>query len=314
MNSSLRHAAAALLFCLLVGGAGCGTTQPERNSAKSSRTQRAPGSAELLLTSALLRQSVDKNTQQALALVKLAAEKEPSRVDIAWLHAQLCLETRGCEPEPLSAHLRKLDPDNGTAWLSALARAQKQQDRAAEDQILEALSRSKHFNIYWNGLVARVALVFSEEVAAAKADKLPDPLTRALNQTVSWVSGIALPSFEPLGESCSVIRMVRAETSQRCAQIAVALQRSDSYIAEGIGLGIAERIATPRTDAAAKVGARLVKTIYQRNVVAQIIETQTQRDKFTNELLKLMTSLPREQDVFLAVMRWAGQPLEPPPG
>jgi hypothetical protein len=257
---------------------------------------------------------VDNNTQQALALVKMAAEKEPDRVDIAWLHAQLCLETRGCEPEPLSAILRKLDPDNGTAWLSALARAQKQQDRAAEDQILEALSRSKHFNIYWNRLVSRVALVFSEEIAAAKADKLPDPLTRAVNQTVNWMSGIALPSFEPLAESCSVTRMVRGGTSQLCAQIAAALQRSDSYIAEGMGLGIAQRITTPGTDAATKVGERIGTARYQRDTVAQIIETQTQRDKFTNELLQLMTSLPREQDVFLAVMRWAGQPLEPPPG
>lgn len=312
MNSSLRRAVAALLFSLMVGGAGCGTTQPGRNSAKSAQTQRS--SAELLLSNALLRQSVDKNPQQALALVKLAAEKEPNRVDIAWLHAQLCLETRGCEPEPLSAHLRKLDPDNGTVWLSALARAQKQQDRAAEDQILEALSHSKHFNIYWNGLVARVALVFSEEVAATKADKLPDPLTRALNQTVSWVSGIALPSFEPVAESCGVARMVRAETSQRCALIAAALQRSDSYIAEAMGLGIAQRITRLGTDPATKVAERIDKARYQRTVVAQIIETQTERDKFTNELLQLMRSLPREQDVFLAVMRWSGQPLEPPPG
>jgi hypothetical protein len=31
-----------------------------------------------------------------------------------------------------------------------------------------------------------------------------------------------------------------------------------------------------------------------------------ERDKFTAELLKLMSSLHREQDVFAAVLRWAG--------
>lgn len=313
-----RHAgdrAPALVFSftlsLLLGIAGCGTTQPERNSGQRVPTPRAAGSAESLLVNALLRQFADNNSQQALTFVAQAAAKEPNRVDTAWLHAQLCLQTRGCEPEPLLARLGKLDPTNGTAWLGALARAQQRQDRASEDQILELLSRSKHFNIYWNTLVSRIAVAFGEEVAAGKADKLPDPLSRAVNQTINWISGIALPTFEPLAESCTVTRMVRAEISQRCARIAAALQRSDSYVAEGMGLGIAQRIASPGTPAARNVAELIDIARYQRDTAGQIIESQVDRDKFTKELLKLMTALPREQDVFLAVMRWSGQPLEP---
>jgi hypothetical protein len=306
--NACRTAALAFSFLLSVG---CGTAQPERSSGKAAQTPRDSGSAESLLVNALLRQFADNNSQQALTFVSQAAGKAPDRVDIAWLHAQLCLQTRGCEPEPLLARLGKLDPANGTAWLGALARAQQQQDRAAEDQILEVLSRSKHFNIYWNTLVSRVAVAFSKEVAAGKADKLPDPLSRAVNQTVNWISGIALPTFEPLAESCTVTRMVRAEISQRCARIAAALQHSDSYVAEGMGLGIAQRIATPGTPPAAKVAERIGTARYQRDTAGQIIESQVDRDKFTKELLQLMASLPREQDVFIAVMRWAGQPLEP---
>lgn len=304
------YRAAALAFSFLLGAAGCGTAQPGRGSGKTTQA-RGSDSAESLLVNALLRQFADNNSEQALTFVGQAAGKAPQRVDIAWLHAQLCLQTRGCDSEALLARLAKLDPGNGTAWLGALARAQQQQDRAAEDQILEVLSRSKHFNIYWNTLVSRVAVVFSEEVAAGKADKLPDPLSRAVNQTVNWISAIALPTFEPLAESCTVTRMVRAAISQHCARIAAALQHSDSYVAEGMGLGISQRIAASETQSATTVAERIDTARYQRDTAGQIIESQVDRDKFTKELLKLMTSLPREQDVFIAVIRWAGQPLEP---
>jgi hypothetical protein len=43
------------------------------------------------------------------------------------------------------------------------------------------------------------------------------------------------------------------------------------------------------------------------------MESQEDRAALSNELIELMRSLPREQDVFLAVLRWARQPTTPPP-
>ena len=306
----------ALAFSLLLGAAACSTPPAERTSAKTKATQalRSAGAPDVLLVNALLRQFADQNTQQALTFVKQAAASAPERIDIAWLHAQMCVQSRGCEPEPLNARLLKLDPTNGTAWLGALAQAQQDKDRAAEDQILEALSRSKQFNIYWNTLASRVAVAFSEEVAATKGDKLSDPLTRAMNQTVNWLSAFAVPAFQPLAESCGATRMVNAATAQRCALIAAALQRSDTYLAEGMGLGIAQRIATQGTQAATQVNERIAVARYQRDTAGEIIESQPERDQLARELLKLMASLPREQDVFIAVIRWANRPLAPTAG
>jgi hypothetical protein len=314
LAGSIAH---AVLCSILLCATGCSSTpQPERTDAKPGKEARAAGSdaTDVLLVNALLRHFVDRNTQQSLLLVKQAADRSPDRSDIAWLHAQLCLQTKGCDAAGPVARLRKLDPTNGTAWLGALATAVQQDDQASEDQILDALSRSKHFNIYWNTLVSRVAVALSENVAATRGDKLADPLTRAVNQTVNWISAIAIPEFQPITDTCNAPRMAQSAIAQRCALIAAALQRSDSYIAEGVGLGIAQRLATPGTQAAMKVDGRIATARYHRDTAGQLIESQLDRDKFTRELLKLMNSLPREQDVFMAVIRWAGRPTEPAAG
>jgi hypothetical protein len=36
-----------------------------------------------------------------------------------------------------------------------------------------------------------------------------------------------------------------------------------------------------------------------------------EKDKFSDQMLKLMSQLRREQDVSKAILRWAGRPLTP---
>ena len=302
-----------ILFGFLTLASGCGT-QPERAEAKPATPPVAAKStaADALMVQALLRRSADPGSPQGLESAKQAAERAPNRKDIAWLHMQFCQQVSGCNSAALETRLRKLDPDNGNAWLGALARAQEQNDSLAEDKILDELSRSKHFNIYWNTLVSKTAVALSSQAAPPADPKKPgEPLTQAVNQAVDWASTVAVESFEPLGEACGAARTIKGNVAQRCAQIAAALQRSDTYIAEGIGLGIAQRLTTVGTPSAQKVETRIDTIRYQRDAAGAIMEAQVDREKFTRELINLMASLPREQDVFIAVIRWAGQPLEP---
>lgn len=264
----------------------------------------------MLLVNALLRRSADIGNPQVVTLATQATQRAPERKDIAWLHMQLCTQVSGCDAAELETRLRTLDADNGFAWLGALARAQQSNDSMVEERILEEIGGSKHFNIYWNTLVSRIAVALSEQAPPPDPKKPSDSLTRAMDQSVNWISTIAIEALQPLVEACSASRIIRANNAQRCAQIAAALQRSDTYIAEGIGLGIAQRL-TANTQSAQKVTARINATRYQRDTAGQIIQSQLDAEKFTRELLKLMGTLPREQDVFIAVMRWAGQPLEP---
>ena len=180
----------------------------------------------------------------------------------------------------------------------------------AVDRALVNRGRER-FDIYWNSIVSKMALVASADVAAHLGPTTPDVVTTSLNDVIGWLSAVDLPRFAPLSESCSAARTTNPTIAARCAKIANVLMNGDSYIAESVGLGIAERLAPANSPQAAQIAERIKRARYQRDIAGQIIAGQLERDKFSRELIKLMATQRREQDVFLAVIRWGGQPTEP---
>ncbi len=313
LGFSLRTTAAIAAAALLIIS-GCGTTPPQRRDSKPAPTaslQTTP--ADLLLADAMRRQLVE-GAGAALLLVEGAAQRAPSRPDIVWLQIALCRMVPGCQPEPLEARLRRLDPGNGIVWLGPLAKAQQQKDVAAENEILDVMSRSQRFDIYWNSLAARIAVARSQEQSLQTTVLSGGPLTSSLNETIGWLSSVALPALSPVSQSCSVQRAANPLIAARCLGVAQAMQQSDTYIAEGVGLGIAQRLAPTASPQAIATEEQIELSHYQRDIAGQIMNNQIEREKFTHELIKLMSGLHREQDVFVAVIRWAGQPLLPPAG
>lgn len=307
----LKVALVAATCGLLAATTGCGTQPATRKNTAEPVRSTASDSADALIVKALTAGFVNSNVPKSVAYAKRAAHQAPDRREIVWLYAQLCLQTGACPPEPEENKLRNLDPENGTAWLGALARAQKEMDTTAEDTILEAMSRSSYFNIYWNTLASGIAVELNRQSPPPQTDD-KDGLTESLNRAVSWLSTIATVQFQPLIDTCNAGRIQRSATAKHCAKIAAALQRSDSYIAEGMGLGIAERLVAVGAEDRAKVADRISLARYHRETAGEIIQSQQEQNKFTREMLKLMASLPREQDVFTTVIRWAHLPLQPP--
>lgn len=277
--------------------AACGNT-PSRTAAHVS--------PDALMADAMQRQIRERDPARALATMRMAAAQAPDRADVVWLYSQLCGQTRGCESESADAALRRLDPANGAAWLNALGRARERNDVAAENEILDAIGDSERFDVYWNTLTSKITLAASARVAAQNSLPVSDALTAILNGTIGWLSGILLPGFDTLGEACSAARAGNPVMAERCRRVAAVLMRGDSYMAESVGLGIAQRMARPNSAEVVDVAQRIQYSRAQRDAAGQVIASQVERDKFTAELLKLMSSLHREQDVFAAVLRWAG--------
>lgn len=302
--------AAASLLALVIGGCG---TAPSKSTAKPAAAPSLKATpADVLLADAMQRQTVERSAASALVLVEGAAQKAPNRADIAWLQIALCAQVAGCRPEPLESRLRQLDPGNGVVWIGPLARARQARDTAAENEILEALSRSQRVDIYWNSLVSKIAIARGQDTKAQDSSAFVGPLTRNLNETIGWLSAIALPAFQPVSETCNGLRTSNPTIAARCQGVAQAMQRGDTYIVEGIGLGIAQTLAMPSSPQAVVVEEQIELSRYQRDLAGQIMTNQVEREKFSHELVKLMDSLHREQDVFVAVIRWAGQPVLPP--
>lgn len=290
-----------LLSVLVALLAACGTPQPK------SQPQRGSTNADSLAAAAVRAWSASGGRERALTLIQQAAEREPRRADLAWLHLRLCTETKGCEPEPLETRLRKLDPGNGIVWLGALERAQARRDTGAADQILEAMSRAERFDVYWTTLVSRVSPALRAEANASTQT----PLTDALNDAANWVSTSAVPPLNPLGTACEQQRVREPATLTRCLRIAQALQRSDTTLIEGFGLGLGQRLATPGSAAAVALDERAATLSYQNQTAGSIVQGQVERDKFSAQMIELMKKLRREQDVSNAILRWAGQPTTP---
>ena len=295
----------------LVGG--CTGAAPRDSNAAAPREAPAPGSSDpdQLLVAALRAKSVDNDPALAVRFAERAATAAPTRPDVAWVHLRLCSESPGCEVRPLEVRLRKLAPGNATVWLGPLGRAESEGDAQAEAQILNEMGRSSAFNVYWTTLVFRMTTALHAAAPPRIGVDAAAPLTAAMNDVTGWLSAIALPAFAPINSACNAQRLQDPVRRAACQRVSQVLTAGDTFIAEGVGVGIAQRLASPGTVAANDVEGRINTLAYQNQAAGSIMAAQVERDKFTDQVLKLMQKLPREQDVRLAILRWAGRPTTP---
>lgn len=291
--------------------AACAGSPPQKSTAPARVV--ASGDADELAAAALTTWGAEGGrSSQALKQIARAAQSAPQRPELQWLQTRICAGTPGCEPEALEAQWRKLDPGSGTVWLGPLARAQARKDTQTENQILEVMGKAAHFNVYWTTLVAKLTPPVSQSpVATAVTQAAPTPLTNALNSTVDNLSRMTTQAFTPLSLACDAQQVREPGRRVRCERIAQTLQRSDTTLAEGVGLGIAQRLAAPNSAAWLQVTERINTLSHQNQASGAVIAAQVEKEKFSNQMLKLMSGSKREQDVSLAILRWAGQPLTP---
>jgi hypothetical protein len=261
------------------------------------------------LAATALQLYFNKNSAaQALELLEKAAKQSPQRVEISWLHFALCAQVLDCNTAAIEAQLSKLDPGNGASRLGALARAQRDGDAAAAGVVLDSISRSQKFQMYWNSLISKLA-----QATVKQGEKRTQPVTRALNEIMEWYSKLAYATFGPVLSACSVQRAAAdANINARCIRIAGLLLQGDTYIAENVGLTLAKSLLG--AERAEQIAQRTEASQYQRDTASEIINAQVDREALSRQLLELMAKVPREQDVFAAVVRWGGggdEQLEP---
>jgi hypothetical protein len=287
-----------------------GTPSPKSTPTPSSA---GSGNADELAASALTTWGGggSANASQALAQIQRAVQSAPHRPELLWLQARICMDARGCEVESIEAQLRKLDPGSGAVWLGALARAQARKDTRTEDLILEVMTKASHFNVYWTTLIARLTPPVSRSpVATSVTQAAPTPLTNALNSTTGYLSRLTTQAFTPLSLSCDAQQVREPGRRVLCDRIAQILQKSDTTLAEGVGLGIAQRLA-PTPAVSMQIIERINTLSHQNQSSGAIVAAQVEKEKFSDQMLRLMSESKREQDVSKAILRWAGQPLTP---
>lgn len=287
-------------FVVALTLAGCGGTTARPDPARAA----ALTNADALATEALAVYQLQRDGARSWNLISAATQQAPRRTDLAYLQMRLCALIEGCRPEPYETRLRQLDPDNAVVWMRALADAQRRREAIVEAQIVDAIGRAKHFDVYWNALGARIA-----NTRMANGTR-PDS---ALGDTISWMGDTLVPSLQPLTVACSRSRTTDAAWAERCSRAARVLMNGDTYIAESVGTKLAQQVASD-TATQMQLSERDTDARYLWRTYAAITSAQIERDKYATEIVDLMSKLRREQDVHMAVARWARRPVKAPPG
>jgi hypothetical protein len=247
----------------------------------------------------------------ALQLIARAADLAPQSAAIGWLHLQLCAQTIGCDTRDLATVLRWVDPDNGAAWLSELTSAHKDRDIVEVDRVLGEMARGTRFDLYYNQIVV---LMFDALTAARR--ELPRNVASSDLSTFTAVSGIAsaeiMPPFSALIDAC---REAAPGTERRedCFKLAKIMQRGDTVIVQMVGFGIEKRFVAPDSKEGRSVAERRHLLEWRTSAVAKLdhsILPWTQNSRVRKRLAE-MRLRPREEDVYIALLRDRKMALEP---
>ncbi len=263
------------------------------------RALSARSDADSLAAAGLL----SRRRPEALRLIARAAQAAPTRPDLAWLHAQVCSDVAGCDPEEIERHLREIDPSNGAAWFGTLNRAHAAGNQAAAQEALQKLAASEHVDIYWTALVARLS-----PAAAATGDlTLPD----AEVEIIGALAAQAIPAFKLVSDACTGERLEHPDTREVCRRLARTLQNGDVYITEMVGGAIARRVwpeGSPEWNEAKE--ARRTRE-YRMKLWAELAPALPDRAA-TERYLALCSHNRREQDVIVTELVEAGESPNPP--
>jgi hypothetical protein len=287
---------------------GCASSPWDQDIAMERRMERAAAvleqraDADSLAAAGVLR--AQKHPDIALSLFVRATTAAPERADLIWLQAQACQRQPPCDPEPVEARLRALDPSNGIGWMGALTRADSSHNDGAKDAALIAIGQAERVDIFWTVLIGRLS------DAAARSNKIPLP--SAIVAMTGTVSIMTIPSYSAASNACKGDRLNRSEVIEICRTVAAAFRRGDTYITEMIGIAIEKRVwpadSSQWQDA---VEARRVYE-YRSKVWADSSEDWTWDMRAAEKYIFLLAQHRREQDLFRAQLIEAGKNPDPP--
>lgn len=300
--------ACAINLCATGWGAGAtsGADTVERLIAR--------GSPDSLAAAALLKQFGAEEDSGAYALAARAVELAPTRRDLAWLAIRLCDSASDCDPAQPEQHLRSIDPKNGMGLMGELRRAQVKNDVAATDAALTAIGDSERMFVYFTPLVAATA----PELAAAyrpggRAPSRAD-LSRAVTEMIGVMAGTALPPSQSFSLSCKGMALEREGRLERCRRAARAFERADTFIGEGLGLSLQQRLWPLDSPEGRDITRRRQVFQYRLEEYSKLSLSSSKVEERPADLLDVFRGREREQDVALVYFGRAKVALDPPQG
>ena len=309
---------------LLLTATACATTESNLEAASLDNARNkaaliAGGDSSSLMSAALLAWSFPQGPaartgvpdNDRLALVERAAALAPADAAIASLAVTLCLDTSGCDALAAAARFRGVDAGNAAGWLADL-RTATDQGPDAVDTVLRSMATGTSFNLHFNQLVTYVvdSSARAHVNLTRPSGKVAAPFERLVN-AVGIVSAEGIPALQSFALACTdpAHRSTRAEA---CRAILRATTSADTALIQSLGARLRVQLDAPGDP------DRIAAEAWRRTYEWQRDQTSASETSFWNRnaraqtQLRLVASLPREQDVMRAMLEKYGRPVEPP--
>jgi hypothetical protein len=272
----------------------------------------AKATPDALAAAALVKQFGAESDNGSYDLAARAAQLAPDRPDLAWLAVRMCNRASDCDPGAAEQHLRKIDPGNGVVWIRALTQAQAIGDVGAIDSALSGLGNSGRFYVYFDPLVAATA----PELAAAQHVGSSRPsgkeLAAAAQEMVAVIAGSVLPPSQSLSFSCKGTALETTGRRELCRRVAQVAERSDTFIMEGLGLSLQQRLWPLDSPEGHAISARRRVFQYRLEEYGRLSIAESNPNEFPVDIVDVFRAHEREQDAALVYFAKAGIPVDPP--
>ncbi len=248
----------------------------------------------------------------ALELAVKASEAAPQNPAISWLHLQLCTDAPGCRVRDAATTMRWVDADNSAAWLPTLATAQKDRDSTEVDRVLASMAQGLHFNLYANRATVMMFDALKNARSQLPSHYLETDLNR-LTEAKGIADAIVQPSFAPLINACRDAA-AGTERGDNCLTLSKTMQSADVVMAQLVGFAIEKRLIGADGKEARSIAERR-RVLEWRVAAANRSDSPLlpwSKNAHARSRIAKMRSMPREEDVYLAILRDHKKPLDPP--
>ena len=248
----------------------------------------------------------------AVELAARASELAPQNASIGWLQLQLCAGTPACDIRDAAIAMRWVDADNGAAWLQTLAAAQKEKDATEVERILADMAQGSRFDFYWN----RIVVLMADALHAARG-QLPRGFAGSdferLTTAGGTASGEIIPPLTALVDACRESSTL-AERRELCLKLSKTMQHGDTIAAQMAGFSIEKRLHAPDSKEVRAIAERRHLLEWRVAAAAKFDDPLLPWTRNARARVRLahMRTLPREEDVCIAILRDHKMALEPP--
>jgi hypothetical protein len=253
-----------------------------------------------------------KAASAAVEYAAKATDLAPDNPAIGWLRLHLCAHATACDLKDAATTMRWVDADNAAAWLPTLASAQRDRDTTEVDRILTDMTQGKRFDFYGNRATVMMFDALKRARPALPKHYADSDLAR-LNEALNVTSAAFMPSFSPVINAC---RETAADGERResCLKLSKIMQKADAVMTQLVGFAIERRLTAVDTREQRALAERR-RVLEWRVASANGADTPLLpwlRNARARSRLAKMRALPREEDVYIALLREHGMPLDPP--